>query len=142
MRSGATASRRSGPTATTPASTPSRCCGKQRDWTKDEALHEESGPPGGEGGARPAGAVPHREVARSPLRTGAALRPADLGVPRVRQGPERDQAELGGVPEAAAGHGHGGHALRDDVVAARSEGGGRAVLPERRGRGAPPRGAL
>src|SRR2546428_8419905 len=46
MRSGATASRRSGPTATTPASTPSRCSGKQRDWTKDEALHEESGPPG------------------------------------------------------------------------------------------------
>src|SRR2546427_6184433 len=134
MRSGATASRRSGPTATTPASTPSRCSGKQRDWTKDEALHEESGPPGGEGSARPAGAVPHGEVARPPLRTGAAFRPADLGVPRVRQGPERDQAELGGVPEAAAGHGHGGHALRDDVVAARSEAGGPAVPQNRRAR--------
>src|SRR5438876_9499754 len=131
MRSGATASRRSGPTATTPASTPSRCSGKQRDWTEDEALHEESGPPGGEGAARPAGAVPHREVARPSLRAGASLRPADLRLPCVREGPERGQAQLGGVSEALAGHGHGGHALRNDVVAPRSEVGGRAVLQDR-----------
>src|SRR2546428_5500528 len=140
MRSGATASRRSGPTDTTPASTRSKCFGKQRDWTKDEALHEESGPAAREGGARAAGAVPHREMAGPALRARAALRPADLGVPRVRQGAERDQARLGRVPEAPTGHGDGGHALRDDVVAARSEVGGRAVLQDRRARQASPGG--
>src|SRR5580765_4446199 len=112
--------------ATTRASTRSRCSGAPRDLA-DEVLYEEERAADGDRGASPSRSVPNREVAGPPLRIDPAIRPAALGLPRLWQSRERDQARLEAIPRARQNVGHRRHALRHDLVTARSALGGNPV---------------
>ena len=73
----------------------------------------------------PARPVPHREVPGPPLRLGAARGPRDVGLQGLRRGGQPVHAHLGAVQGAAAQAGRHGHPLRDPLVEARHDLGGR-----------------
>ena len=75
--------------------------------------------------AHPARPVPDREVPGPPLRLGAADRPRDVGLQGLRRGRRPVHADLGPVQGAAAQAGPHGHPLRDALVEARHDLGGR-----------------